>query len=284
MSARLATVARLQRAARMTLTVYALQAGCAALLLWPVLAALDPELSAGVGGARFGPTEAALLLELGARDGRQWLFWTLGCVAGWALLAPLLALAWLHALTRSQPVLASLARAASGYLPALALGACALGCWGVGLGAAALLLQPGVAGVLPHSAAIERAWTVGAVAPVILTGLLVSPAHDLARARLALGARLGPALRFAISGLTLRLVAQHALLVAAALGVAACAEAATRLPPALPGALVLALQQALVLGATLLRASWLAIAVLASEASAPSPPLRNGDLDAERLA
>jgi hypothetical protein len=283
-SARVALVARLQRAARMTLTLYALQAGCAALLLWPVLGALDPELPAGVRGARFGPAEAALLAELGAREGRPWLFWALGCLAGWALLAPLLALAWLHALARSQPVLTSVARAASGYLPALALAACALCGWAVGLAAAALLLRPGVAALLPHSPAIDRAWTVATIAPVILTGLLVSPAHDLARARLALGAGLAQALRFAISGLTLRLVGQHALLFAAALGVAACAETVTRLPLALPGPVVLALQQALVLGAMVLRAAWLAIAVLAGESDASPAPSRDGDLDPERLA
>jgi hypothetical protein len=268
----------------MTLTVYALQAGCAALLLWPVLGALDPQLSGGLGGARLGPAEAALLVELGARNGRQWLFWALGCLAGWALLAPLLALAWMHALTRSQPVLASVARAASGYLPALALAACALCGWGLLLATSALLLQPGVAAVLPHAQAVDRMWSVGAIAPVILAGLLVAPAHDLARARLALGAGLAQALRFAISGLTLRLVGQHALLVAAALGVAACAEAVTRLPLALPGPVVLALQQALVLGATVLRAAWLAIAVLASESAASPAPSRDGDLDPERLA
>jgi len=279
-----AVLARLKRAAPLTLTVYALQTGCAALLLWPLLIALEPELSAGVLGARYGPAEAALLVELGARTGRQWLFWALGCVAGWALLAPLLALAWLHAMTRSQPVLASLARAASAYLPALALAACALGGWAASLALAALLLQPDVGALLPRSAEFERIWTAGCVAVVALTGLLICTAHDLARARLAVGARLAPALRFAISRLTLRLVGQHAVLVAAALGATACAEAVTRVALPWPAAVVLALQQALVLGATLLRATWLAIAVLASEPAASPAPSRHGDLDAERLA
>jgi hypothetical protein len=275
---------RLVRAARMTLAVYALQTACALLLLWPLLADLAPELAVRLYSARLGPAEAALLIEAAARGGRRLLFWTLGCLAGWALLAPLLALAWLHAMARAQSLVESLARAASVYLPALALAGCALASWTASAAAAAVLLQPAVAGILPHGPALDRAWTYACLAAVGLAGLLVSTAHDLARARLALGARLGPALRFALVRMTPRLVAQHALLIAAALALVACAEAVTREPAGVLGPAAPLLQQLLVLGATLLRGAWLAVALLASEPHATAAPLADGDLDAERVA
>jgi hypothetical protein len=274
----------LVRAARMTLAVYALQTGCAVLLLWPLLAELAPDLAPRLYGARLGPAEAALLIEAAARGGHRLLFWTLGCLAGWALLAPLLALAWLHAMARAQSLIESLARAASAYLPALALAACALASWIASAAAAAVLLQPAVAGVLPDAPALDRTLTYACLAALGLAGLLVSTAHDLARARLALGARLVPALRFALVRMTPRLVAQHALLITAALALAACAEAVTREPAGVLGPAGPVVQQLLVLGVTLLRGAWLAVALLASEPRAIASPSADGDLDTERVA
>lgn len=285
MSALPRVVERLGRAARMTLVVYALHTGCALLLLWPLLAEIADRVPARIHGAALGPGEAALLVEVASQGGQGLLFWAFGCLAGWALLTPLISLAWLQAMARRQSLLESLARAASAYRPALALAGCALAAWAVSAATAALLLQPTVASAMPQSAALERVWTAACVAALGVAGLLVSTAHALARARLALGGRLLPALRFAITRITPRLVAQHALLVAAALALAAGAEAVTRLPH-LFGPAVLTFQQLLVLGATLLRGAWLAVALLASEpATATSTAkLADGDLDAERIA
>jgi hypothetical protein len=191
--------------------------------------------------------------------------------------------AWLQAMVCKQSLRASFARASSAYLPTLLLGGCALAGLALGAALAALPLLPELASLLPHSPAAERAVTLASIAVFALTSLFVTTAHDLSRARLALGARLVPALRFAIRRAFGALVAQHALLAAAALGAMTCAELVTRSPPTLPAGLALGAQQLLVLGATLLRGTWLALALLASEPAQPLHPSGDGDLDPERV-
>jgi hypothetical protein len=263
---------RLRGAVGMALVVYAVRSGCAVLAVLPWLSQLAPELAHGLYDARLGQAELAALLELGARSGHRLLYWMLGCLAGHALLTPLLALAWLHALARGESIAASLARAASGYGPALILGGCALSGWLAISAAAALALQPALASALPNSAPLELALTVGILGALALAGLLVSTAHDLARARLALGASTWPALRFAVRRLDASLVLRHALFAGAIAAVTAAAELLARSSLALPAAAVLGLQQLALLGACLLRGAWLAVALSASEPAGAMPP------------
>jgi hypothetical protein len=217
------------------------------------------------------------------RSGRRLVQWTFGCAAGYALLSPLLALAWLCALARRESILASFGRAASGYVGALVLGAGALAGWLIVFAAAAVALQPELACALPESAAVEGALTVTCLAAVVLCGLLLSTAHDLARARLVLGARPLPAMRFALRRMDRRLLARHALFAGAIAATAAAAELAGRLPLGVPAALF-ALQQLLSLAGTALRGGWLATVLTATEDTAATTALPDRDLDAERVA
>jgi hypothetical protein len=276
--------ARLREAAGMTLVVHGVQTGCAVLAVLPLLSQLAPELAHGLHDAPLGHAELTALLEVGARSGHRLLFWALGCLAGHALLTPLLALAWLHALARRESLVQSLARAASGYGRALALGGCALAAWLAISAAAALALQPELAGALPHSASVELALTASCLGALAFAGLLVSTAHDLARARLAFGASAWSALRFALRRLDASLVARHALFAGAIAAVTVAAELLGRPSLPVPGMALLGLQQLLLLGASLLRGAWLAVALIASEPAGPDAPLAHGDLDAQRVA
>jgi hypothetical protein len=274
-------VRRVRVAGGMTLLVYAVRTGAALLLAWPSLSALAPVLARHVDNARLDAADVGLVLQALIANGERQLWWAAGCLAGYLLLRPLLALAWLHALALPQPVSASLARAAGGYFRALALAGGAAIAAALGLGVLALALSPALAGLLPAAAWAEQACVLGCAGAGLVGALLIATTHDLTRVGLAGGLRLLPALRGALRGLSLGLLARHALLGASALLSVLLAELLARTAPELPAALLLLLQQACVLAAVVLRGLWLAYALAAVGAAAA---LADRDLDAERLA
>lgn len=253
-------LARLRDAFGMTLCVYGFRTGAAVLLAWPALADLFYLLDERVYGSEVGPAEVPLLLELLTRDGYRYLSWAAGCIAGYALLTPLLSLAWLCALTRRQTVAASLARAFGGYLPALALGAASLFSMLATAAIAVLALSEMVTSVLPASVWAENTQLAVFVSLIAFATLFIGTVHDLARAGLAHGLSPCFALRSALRLTSARTLSLHALAAAAALACVLLAEVFARALPGAPRPVLLLTQQSLVLGAVLLRGVWLALA------------------------
>ena len=192
----------------------------------------------------------------------------------YAALAPLLRVAWLHAMTPRR----AYARASSTACAATRRRwpwRGALLVWALSI-AALMAAWSGLMALLPASVALERAARVGCVLLAALASLLVSTLHDLGVAGLAgdalndftaprrpVTARL--ALRAAQRALSLRALALHALLMLAIAGCLASAEAIARSSALATAPLaMLAAQQMLVFIATLLRAMWLAMALARS--------------------
>lgn len=252
-------VPMLRRSASMTLLVYAAHTLTATLLTWP----LGRELAAALARApRSSAQEAAATLEVAARIGPRLLLPGLLCGLVYILLSPLLTLAWLDSMKRSDAAPRLLQRALAPYPPALALGAIALGAYAATLSCAALALAYGP-GFLAASTHVEELWLGCCLAGAALGTLAIATTLDLARAALASGTRgAAAALRAALRALRLQQLAAHALIVAA---VAACLIGAEAIARFVPGdaALIIALvpEQALVFLATALRAAWLAFAL-----------------------
>jgi hypothetical protein len=178
------------------------------------------------------------------------------------LFSPLLTLAWLAAMLRSDSLISSLKRALSPYPTALALGALALGAYSAALSCAALALAYGPA-FLPASERAQDLWLGCVVAGAALGALTIATIVDLARSALTSGTRgVRQAIRAGRRALRLPQLGGHALSIGA---IAACllgAEATARVVPR-DASLIVALlpEQALVFLATALRAIWLAFAL-----------------------
>jgi hypothetical protein len=258
---------QLRGAAGMTFVAYAFRTASALLLVWPALMDFVRILAAHVYRSQLAPADLAPLLELASRNARPYALWSAATLAGYALLTPLVSLAWLHALARPQTVVAAFARATTDYVSALLLAALALLATALTLTLALLSFHPAVAGLLPATPAAESLATLFTLALAALALLLVATAHDLAGATLAHTRSLRASLR-AVRAAGPRPLTQHALLALGAAAVAVLADAVARAFPTLPHALLVPSQQALLFCATLLRGCWLALAVTGT-ASAP---------------
>jgi hypothetical protein len=252
----------LRRAGAMTLLVYATRTAAALLLGAPLGADFADALARNFYRPRPSADDSALLLELGARRLPEMLSWSVGYALAYAAIAPLLSIAWSNAMNDSSPLRANLRRGLRRYPAALAFSGCALLACAALLGGAAAALSLALARI-SLSASGEDAVRTGCALVTAGALLVVSCAHDLANSTLAVSSL--PARR--ALALALRAVSARAIIArgSSALAVAACfacAELVGRGAPfALAPAAVLALQQALVFGATLLRGAWLALAL-----------------------
>jgi hypothetical protein len=253
--------AKLRRAGAMTLLVYGVHTLAAGGLAAPLIAELARALATNLYQDALDAGDAAVVVELAARRLPELIFSGGAAALAYALLAPLLRMAWLDAMRRGSASLrACLGFALRRYPAALAVGALAWLSWGAaGAGLfASLTWALGAAGL---SAAGEQALRAACVAAAAAAWLLVSTLHDMAVAAIACDAKLRRAVLGAAQALGTRAIALHA---ASALGAAACyaiAEAIGRSASAAGPTAVLALQQLLVFAATLLRGTWLAIAL-----------------------
>jgi hypothetical protein len=257
----MSSLAMLRRSAGVTLLVHGLRAALAALLTWPLTAALQLAQDRAVYHAELGADDAALLLEVAARRAPDVALGGVGWLLAYAALSPFLSQLWLRSMLPGWRTVGLLGDALSSYLAALGVGLC----WLLALAAAALvpalLLEFG-AGALPASGSADSVLMAFAVCLGLGCALALVTAHDLARAALASGAR--RPLRAWMLGLR-RLrwpeLGYRALVGAGALGLVAVGEALARLWPGAAWWVLVGSQQTLLLLATALRALWLARAL-----------------------
>jgi hypothetical protein len=261
--------AMLRRAGAMTLLVYGVHALLSGVLAAPLAADFARALALNLYGAQLDAADAALVLELGAQRVPALLSSSAAAAIGYALLAPLLRVAWLQAMARGSSVRASLRRGVYKYPHALLVGGLALIAGG-GFAAATSALM------LPIGA--EQAARAACVLGLGATWLLVSTLHDLAVAALASGTPLRGSVVVAARALSGRMLVAHAGIALAIAATYALAEAIGRSAASAGPSAVLALQQVLVFAAALLRGGWLAIALSRVGGSA------DRDADAQRLA
>jgi hypothetical protein len=264
----MSVVAMLRRAGSMTLLVYACHAVASTLLIGPLAA----QLAGVLASSRSDLQNAALVLEVTAQAAPALLPWALGCAAVYALLAPLLTIAWLRAMAGlSRGWVAGVRGGLHRYVAALVLRAGALVAGSAALGFGALVLRYGPV-ALPASERVETALFIGASCAAFGGVLAIATVHDLACAALALGSAAGAlrALALGLQRLSFMLIARHALCLSVIGLLLLCAEAVGRALSSTPAAdAVLCAQQALVLAATFVRGAWLALTL---QRTSPSPP------------
>jgi hypothetical protein len=256
------TAAMLRRSGGMTLLVYACHTLGAAILSWPLCTALATAIARD---PQPGPHAASLLLDVAVERGADLLYWSLTCIAGYGLLAPLLSMAWLHGMSGANAGIGgSLRRGLERYPAALALAACAMLAYGAAVALTVLALQYAPAALSP-SEATENALRTALLCSAGSAALLIATLHDLARAALVTDeCRPQQAIASGLQRLSFRLLGYHALLIASAAGAMLAAEAIGRVATApLGSTLVLAPQQMLVFAATSLRGVWLTRALQA---------------------
>jgi hypothetical protein len=256
---------RLRRAAPALLAVHALRALWALLMLGPLYRELARALDRSVFHAAPSPGDAALALEVIARTGPQLLPAAFIWLGSYALLGPWLQQLLLHALARGASLRSAGRAALARYPAALTLRVLAVAAFALVASVALLALQQALAW-LPVSPALELAtWSLCALG-LLGCALLLATAHDLAQAAVALGGGVAMALRTAFALCSRDAVARNSASLAAAAALAVIAELTSRAPLALPYAsgpvLVLAVQQALSFAALLVRAAWLAHALV----------------------
>lgn len=252
----------LRRAGALTLLVYALHTLAACALGAPLALDLARALSAQLYRAQLGADDAALVLELGARRLPNLFTWGAVSALVYALLAPALRVAWLHAMPRSCSLRACLAYGRRRYFAALAVGTGASLLWAL-LMLTTLLAFDALSASLPPSVAGEVAGRALCVTLAIFLSLLVATLHDLAIAALAdSNTRVRHALHSARRALSLpALLAHGATGLAAAICLAGAESLAHQPALATSPLILLSLQQLLVFAATSLRATWLALAL-----------------------
>ena len=136
-------LAMLRRSAGVTLFVHGLRAVLATLLTWPLAGALQLAQQRAVYHAELGPDDAALLLEVAARQVPNLAPGGLGWLLAYAALSPFLAQLWLRSMLPGWRTASLLAEALASYLAALALGLCWLLALAVAALGPALLLEFG---------------------------------------------------------------------------------------------------------------------------------------------
>ena len=177
--------ARMRRAGAMTLLVHALRCAAALLIASPLLSAWQPLLDLNLYRAQPSAADAALVLETAAVLGPDALRWTGACGALYLLLAPLLTLSWLSAMTDLRTFRAQLARAARRYASGLLLSIATWLVYALCVGLLWFALQPERFALLPATASFEQLAFAGAVATAALLLLITATASDLAFAALA---------------------------------------------------------------------------------------------------
>ncbi|MFI5306807.1 MAG: hypothetical protein ACHQ53_05620, partial [Polyangiales bacterium] len=239
--------ARLRRAGELTLVVYGLRTAVALILVWPLFGALLRALAApqDLGPRRAAATTLAQVLTLRGPDLALSVATTLGTQA---VVAPLLTMAWLHAMAGAGSLRSCLSRATRSYPSALALALLEL------LLAAAACGLVGAVFVLAIDASasemVENALRALAFTTVALTALCVATHYDLSCAELANGAR-GPwhAARAGLRRIRVKSLLLRGAAALFVLGLLVLAEALGRTVPASgQELLVLVPQQLLVFG------------------------------------
>jgi hypothetical protein len=254
--------AMLRRAGALTLFVYTLRTAVAVLFGWPLAADWGAAVTQHMYSVQPSAGDAALLLEIAARHVPGVLAWSAAAALVYAVLSPIVSVAWTHALSRSSSTRESFAHALRCAPQAVAIALAALIGW-IGLLSGCAWLLAYAPAWLPASESIELAVRALCVLLAAAGALVLSTAYELACATQATGSV--PARRtviVAVRALSLRLLASRALL---ALAIAFCfvvAEAAGRHAASTLGATgVLLLQQCLVYLATTLRAACFALAL-----------------------
>jgi hypothetical protein len=256
--------AMLRRAGALTLCVYALRTAAVVAVGWPLAADWGNAVSQHMYTRQPSPGDAALLLEIAARHllNARTLAWIAALAIAYAVLAPIVSVAWTHALARSSTVRESLLQGVRRGPQAIGIGAVMLAGWMVLLGGCALLLAYAPP-LLPASASAELALRATIVLLAAAGVVVLATLYELACATQAEGrVELTRALRVAASRLSPRLLATRAVL---ALAIAACFAFAELIgrsaASALGAAGILLLQQSLVFTATTLRAACFALAL-----------------------
>jgi hypothetical protein len=253
----MSALAMLRRSASVTLFVHGLRAILAMLLTWPLAGALQLAQHRGVYHAELGPDDAALLLEVAARQAPNLAQGGLGWLLAYAALSPFLAQLWLRSMLPGWRTAGLLADALASYPAALGLGLCWLLAMAAAALAPALLLEFG-ARALPAFTGADQLVVVFAVCLGLGSALALVSVHDLALAALATGAR--SPLRAWLLGLR-RLgwpeLGYRALASASAFALIGAGEALARLWPGVAWWVLCGLQQVLLLLASLCRALWL---------------------------
>jgi hypothetical protein len=253
----MSTLAMLRRSAGVTLLIHGLRAVLATLLTWPLAGALQLAQQRAVYHPELGPGDAALLLQVAARQVPDLAPGGLCWLLAYAALSPFLAQLWLRSMLPGWRTAGLLADALASYLCALGLGLCWLLAMVVAALAPALLLQFGARAV-PEFAGADDVVAVFAVGLGLGCALAVVSAHDLARAALATGAR-SPlrAWWLGIRRLGWPELGWRALSGASALALIGTGEAFARVWPGVAWWVLCGLQQVLLLLASVVRALWL---------------------------